>query len=429
MTTSATIPTRHNFTGNDVATSFSYTVKISNQAHIKLVHTDSAGVENGLADPPVVDVDYTVNGVGDTGGGTVDFPKAGSVYSTLATGEKLSILYVFPLEQQTDLPNTGRVFNESVEDQLDYNVHLTNQLKEKIDRSIQLVLGSTLTDIFFPEGTSADNRKLKGSRWNNAGTALELVSLISSTNVDPVAVKGDLIQGDDNGDAGKLAIGGTGAILSVVSGLLAYTAIGSTNDTLQVVGGVPAWVTNPTIADFTNATHDHADAAGGGNTLLVPTIASFANAAHNHLNAAGGGTLGSPVFSANSGTTDQAFATGVSEEVDFGTEVFDTNSDFASNTFTPQVAGKYFLTAAVRIEAVADQKFVSIDIRKGGSVLHTIRVNTSGVVNISSMINAVVEANGSTDAFTIWLQHNHGSDRNVSGSTVFTYFMGFKIAE
>jgi hypothetical protein len=50
-------------------------------------------------------------------------------------------------------------------------------------------------------------------------------------------------------------------------------------------------LTTPIIASFTNATHDHADAAGGGNTLLVPTIASFTNATHNHSDAAGGGNL------------------------------------------------------------------------------------------------------------------------------------------
>lgn len=273
-TLSATIPTRHNFVGNDVATSFSYTVEISDQDHIKLVHTDTAGVENALADPLVVDVDYTVNGVGNAGGGSVDFPKAGSVYSTLATGEKLSIIYDFPLEQTTDIPNTGRVFNESIEDQLDYMTILTNQLKEKLDRSIILPEGSTLTDIFFPEGTSATNRASKIAAWDSAGTALELLAVASAANVDPIAVKGDIAQGDASGDAAKLAIGGTGAILSVVSGLLDYTAIGSASDVLQVVAGVPAWVTNPillipTIADLTNATHDHADAAGGG--TVAPT--------------------------------------------------------------------------------------------------------------------------------------------------------------
>lgn len=180
MTISAVIPTRHDFTGNDVNESFSYTIKISNQTHIKLVHTDTDGVENALADPLVVDVDYTVNGVGDAGGGTVDFPKGGSVYSTLASGEKLSILYVFPIEQELDLPNLGRMFNESVEDQLDFMTVLHNQSQEKFDRSIKLVEGSTLTDIAWPEGADAAARKNKLVAWNDDSDALELASSIGT---------------------------------------------------------------------------------------------------------------------------------------------------------------------------------------------------------------------------------------------------------
>lgn len=184
MTLSAVIPTRHNFTGNDVNESFSYTVKITDQDHIKLVHTDTDGLENTLADPLVVDVDYTVNGVDAAGGGTVDFPKAGSVYSTLATGEKLAIIYVFPIEQGLDLPNLGRMFNEAVEDQLDYMTILHNQAQEKFNRSIKLVEGSTLTDIAWPEGADAAARKNKLIAWNDDSDALELASSIGTFRGD-----------------------------------------------------------------------------------------------------------------------------------------------------------------------------------------------------------------------------------------------------
>ena len=237
MTIAAIIPTRHNFVGNGVATSFSYAVKIRDKSHIKLVHTNSSGGENTL----VVDVDYTVNGVDAVGGGTVDFPKAGSLYSTLATGEKLSILYVFPIEQTTDIPNTGRVFNETIEDQLDYITVLINQHEEKFNRSLKLLKGSTLIDIDFPEGISAANRATKGSRWNSAGTALEMITLTPGANIDPIAVKGDIIQGDAVGNADKLAIGAQGAILNVVSGLLAYLPIGAAGDILSVVSGLLAY--------------------------------------------------------------------------------------------------------------------------------------------------------------------------------------------
>ena len=174
MTISATIPTRHNYSGNGVATSFSYTVKISSTSHLKLVHTDDDAVETVL----VLDTDYTVNGAGDAGGGTVDFPKGGSSYSTLATGEKLAIIYAFPIEQTTDLPDTGRIFNESVEDQLDYMTVLDNQHEEKFDRAVLLTEGSTMTGLTMPEGANAAARKNKAIVWNTDGDDLTIATSI-----------------------------------------------------------------------------------------------------------------------------------------------------------------------------------------------------------------------------------------------------------
>lgn len=55
-------------------------------------------------------------------------------------------------------------------------------------------------------------------------------------------------------------------------------------------------LTTPTIADFTNATHDHADAAGGGNTLTIPTIGDFTNAQHDHSSASEGGGITRTVY-------------------------------------------------------------------------------------------------------------------------------------
>ena len=149
-------------------------MKIAASSDLKLVHTTSAGVETTL----VNNTDYTVNGAGDAGGGTVDFPKGGSSYSTLASGEKLAIIYAYPIEQTTDLPNTGRIFNESVEDQLDYITVLNNQHEEKFDRAVLLTEGSTMTGLTMPEGADANARKNKAIIWNEAGNDFELGSSI-----------------------------------------------------------------------------------------------------------------------------------------------------------------------------------------------------------------------------------------------------------
>ena len=124
---------RHDFEGNGATTAFSYTNKINDQEHLKVLHTSSSGVETELT----ITTDYTVSGVGDANGGSITFPAGGSSFSTLASGEYLAILYNFPGEQTTDIPNTGRVFNESVEDALDYLTMLHIQQEEVSDRNLK----------------------------------------------------------------------------------------------------------------------------------------------------------------------------------------------------------------------------------------------------------------------------------------------------
>ena len=73
-------------------------------------------------------------------------------------------------------------------------------------------------------------------------------------------------------------------------------------------------LTTPTIADFTNAAHDHGDADDGGAlatsiTITTPTIASFANATHNHEASSGGGTLDEDALALTNVTTNNVSIT------------------------------------------------------------------------------------------------------------------------
>jgi len=54
-------------------------------------------------------------------------------------------------------------------------------------------------------------------------------------------------------------------------------------------------------------------------------------------------------------SSDQSVSPSSWFTVAFGSEIFDQNADFASNTFTAPVTGKYFLTTSIRIDAVDEQ--------------------------------------------------------------------------
>ena len=59
-----------------------------------------------------------------------------------------------------------------------------------------------------------------------------------------------------------------------------------------------------------------------------------------------------PAFSASVASTQSNLATGQNVDIVFGTEIYDVGSNFASNTFTAPVAGKYQLSYFVRLDAI-----------------------------------------------------------------------------
>lgn len=166
-------------------------------------------------------------------------------------------------------------------------------------------------------------------------------------------------------------------------------------------------------------------------TLTTPTIASMVNANHDHADATNGGLLGNPTFSVHKDGTDQTgIVTATNTKLTWSTEEYDTNSDFASDKFTPTVAGKYLLIATAEIIAPADAKIMQTMIYKNGA-LYRIgnRIHSGSTSNFSSTVSVIVEANGSSDYFEVYVLHDHGPDRTVEGNAVSTYFQGFKIAE
>jgi len=79
--------------------------------------------------------------------------------------------------------------------------------------------------------------------------------------------------------------------------------------------------------------------------------------------------LGStPAFEAHS-ASNQTISDNTYTKVTLGTEIFDTDSKFASNRFTPTVAGKYFVYGSVRLQVEASQmQLGTAAIYKNGSL-------------------------------------------------------------
>lgn len=155
------------FNGNDVTTAFPFTVISQNVTDIKAYHMSVALVETRL----VQDTDFTVVLNAD-GTSTITFPAVGSTYSTLATGEVLTVRRVVNLTQLLSLSQHGAYNPKAVENALD-----------KLTQAIQQIYPDSPSAggniIYF----DADGYPQKGLDYNS----LVSVSAFSQFYLDPVA--------------------------------------------------------------------------------------------------------------------------------------------------------------------------------------------------------------------------------------------------
>jgi hypothetical protein len=122
----------------------------------------------------------------------------------------------------------------------------------------------------------------------------------------------------------------------------------------------------------------------------------------------------------------QADVTGA-EKVTWETELFDTNDDFASNRFTPTVAGKYILTVQVYWSSIGDGNSGIVSIYKNGAQEHFI-INKANLTLMCQTMTVIVDANGSTDYFEIFAEDSNADTSDISGNNDATFWMGSRIA-
>jgi hypothetical protein len=130
--------------------------------------------------------------------------------------------------------------------------------------------------------------------------------------------------------------------------------------------------------------------------------------------------VGAPAFRAIPSTT-QAVTSGVYTKVNFGTETFDTNSNFASSRFTPTVAGYYQINASIYSVSTAAASYIWVLIYKNGAL------DTPGNLNFPvssvdgvSVASTLIYLNGSTDYVEIYTYLAGTSPVVQSTSTIFS---------
>ena len=165
-----------------------------------------------------------------------------------------------------------------------------------------------------------------------------------------------------------------------------------------------------------------------GDTITVPSGATF-NVAGTMQS--GGITVGNtPYFFAYRGTSEQSIADATQTIIEYNAELYDSGSCFDTGTykFTPNVAGKYWIQATVRLASSTDADNINLEIWKTGSTFS--RTNISNIHYTSIWNSVIVDMNGSSDYIQAKIYQDTGGSANIgmnSDSTYQTFLQGFFI--
>jgi hypothetical protein len=170
-----------------------------------------------------------------------------------------------------------------------------------------------------------------------------------------------------------------------------------------------------------------------GETVSVPSGATI-NVAGT-LNKGGVAVANTPSFGAER-SGDQSVSNETRTTILFNNEFYDSDSDYDTSTgkFTPQTAGKYFVTANVILNTGANNNYYwgFAELYKNSSVITESKMDDRSAGDArqrTCSLGAIVDMNGSTDFLLV----QGYISASISGSTLYvadlSTFQAFKIIE
>ena len=139
MTISSTNNRSGPYPGNAVTTVFDYDFFVADERHLLVIKRRANGDEEILT----LDADYSVSGVGNPEGGSINTATSGAPSGQ----ETITLLLNVPFTQETELENQGPFSAKTIETALDVAAQRDLQLSERLDRAIVVSPTSTPTEI------------------------------------------------------------------------------------------------------------------------------------------------------------------------------------------------------------------------------------------------------------------------------------------
>jgi hypothetical protein len=126
-----------------------------------------------------------------------------------------------------------------------------------------------------------------------------------------------------------------------------------------------------------------------------------------------------PAFSATKSGTQTGISNATYTKVTFQTEVFDTNNNFASSTFTPTVAGYYQINSVFDMGSSVTYGY-SIITKNGTQMFSGSGGSVSTAAELSSVASGLIYCNGTTDYIEVFVYMTGGANVVYSGGASFS---------
>lgn len=131
-------------------------------------------------------------------------------------------------------------------------------------------------------------------------------------------------------------------------------------------------------------------------------------------------------FSAHKNGTDQTgVVTSTWTKVTWSTEIFDINSEFASNKWTVPEARVIRISAGIMFSSLSDGITGTMALYKNGSIFKYGDRNINGAAGDMYLTSSWADKAAKDDYYEIYAWHNHGANRTIRGDTFTSYFMGY----
>ena len=168
------------------------------------------------------------------------------------------------------------------------------------------------------------------------------------------------------------------------------------------------------IITLNNRATNRSDTASAGQvfTATSATAADFQ---------AGG--VNTPLFRVKR-SASQSIGNASFTKIAFDSEVFDPQNTFASNKFTPAVAGYYYLGASIGFSGATDFNDMLIAIYKNGS---SISKAGGAYWNYDTRKTFVIDLADANDYYEVYAYQNSGGSKDLSDNASYTQFFGNKL--